>query len=108
MVYIDGDGARHSLFLNAPPKPHYNKDKLDEGIPLAAIVSTFWWVSTTSNKADANMILETKTVRGVDVPVLKNSVALAPHSKLIRYVAPPKPRESSIAEPAPKKKYSRV
>ena len=44
----------------------------------SAIASPFWWVSDTPTKATANMEQSVKTVKGIDIPVLKNKVVL-PH-----------------------------
>ena len=74
-----------------------------------AIASPFWWVSTTSIKAVANMEHGVKTVKGIDIPVLKNKVALPPYTGLCKFV-PAKAAMTSSIEPiahetgAPKKK----
>ena len=70
-----------------------------------AIASPFWWVSTTSTKAVANMEQGVKTVKGIDIPVLKNKVALPPYTSLTKFV-PAKAEASSIEleTGAPKKK----
>ena len=70
------------------------------------IASPFWSVSTTSIKAVANMEHGVKTVKGIDIPVLKNKVILPPYTRLCKFVPAKAAMASSIEleTGAPKKK----
>ena len=68
-----------------------------------AIASPFWWVSTTSIKAVANMEHGVKTVKGIDIPVLKNKVILPPYTRLCKFV-PAMASSIELETGAPKKK----
>ena len=61
-------------------------------------------MSTTSDKSEANLQLEEKTIKGITVPVLRNHVNLKPFSRLYRFVAPKAKASEVQPEPAPKKK----
>ena len=71
----------------------------------SAIASPFWWVSSTPTKAGANMEQSVKTVKGIDIPVLKNKVVVPPYTRLWK-LCPAKAVASSIQPEtaAPKKK----
>ena len=60
--------------MNAPTKVQEN------GLTLAA----FWWVGTSAQKAEANMVIEDKVVNGITVPILRNKCQLEPFCKLVR------------------------
>ena len=52
-------------------------------------------------KANANMELEFKTVKGMQVPILKNKCEIAPFTKLVRFVqAPVAADQKSKSDPA--------
>jgi hypothetical protein len=53
-----------------------------------AIVAAFWWICPTPNKKLANMALEYVSLNGVELPVMRNTVDLAPSSKLYTWVKP--------------------
>ena len=53
-----------------------------------SLVAAFWWVSTTGDETKANMALGAMLHNFVNVPVLKNTVDLAPSTKLLTYSAP--------------------
>ncbi len=84
-------------------KPSPDKDgKYDDNASFQA----FWWLSGTSDRAKVNMVLETKQVRGFDVPVYRNSVALKPDSELYKFT--PSTTRPSIVSKAGAKKKARV
>ena len=96
------------FFITPPPKPALLTEELLK-VADTAIASPFWFVSTTSTKSVANMEYGVKTVKGIDIPVLKNKVALPPYTALCKFV-PAKAAMTSSIEPiahetgAPKKK----
>ena len=95
----------YEFFITPPPKPAMlPEDPLK--VADTAIASPFWWVSTTSIKAVANMEYGVKTVKGIDIPVLKNKVALPPYTALCKFVPAKAAMASSIEleTGAPKKK----
>ena len=98
-------GKTTEFFITPPPKP---VPPPEDPLKYAdtAIASPFWWVSTTSTKAVANMEHGVKTVKGIDIPVLKNKVALPPYTSLCKFVPAKAAMESSIEleTGAPKKK----
>ena len=53
-----------------------------------SLVAAFWWVGTTTDETKANMALGTMLHNFVNIPVLKNTVDLAPSTKLVTYSAP--------------------
>ena len=91
------------LFITPPKPPMLSEDPLK--FADSTIASLFWWVSSTPTKAGANMEQSVKTVKGIDIPVLKNKVALPPYTRLWKFV-PAKAVASSIGPEtaAPKKK----
>jgi len=104
-IMLGSDAAAVKMFVSAPPKVPLDKEKPTE-FKEGSILSACWWVSTSACKQEANMQMEEKVVKGVAVPILKNTSLLEPYTKLIRYVPPPKPKVSCI-EPAPKKKQKK-
>ena len=97
-------GKSTEFFIMPPPKPPMvSEDPLK--FAASAIASPFWWVTPTTTKAVANMEQSVKTVKGIDIPVLKNKVALPPYTRLWKLV-PAKAVASSIQPEtaAPKKK----
>ena len=98
------DGKTTAFFITPPPKPAMLSED-PSNIAATAIASPFWWVSNTPTKAVANMEQSVKTVKGIDIPVLKNKVALPPYTRLWKLV-PAKAVASSIQPEtaAPKKK----
>ena len=98
------EARAQDFFITPPPKPPMlSEDPLK--FADSAIASPFWWVSSTPTKAVANMEHSVKTVKGIDIPVLKNKVALPPYTRLWKFV-PTKAVASSIGPEtaAPKKK----
>ena len=53
-----------------------------------SLVAAFWWVGTTTDETKANMALGAMLHNFVNIPVLKNTVDLAPSTKLVTYSAP--------------------
>ena len=76
-------GQSVEFFVLPPSKPNASL----EIIPPDSLMAGFWWVSTTSEKKNANMEMSTVTQNGLDIPVMKNIVELEPHTKLTTFVA---------------------
>ena len=53
------------------------------------MLAAFWWVAEKSTKRGANMEIEFKEVKGKHIPILRNTVDLAPFTQLVRYVRVP-------------------
>ena len=99
----DVNDRKVQFYITPPPKPTFdpqNATKVSDDV----ILSAFFWVSTTSDKSEANLQLEEKTIKGITVPVLRNHVNLKPFSRLYRFVAPKAKASEVQPEPAPKKK----
>ena len=84
------------------PKPSAEDDD-PASVAKDATVAGFWWVSTTHSKAQANMAIEMKEVKGVEIPVLKNTRDLQPGTQLFKFVAH-STRASIVPLPGAKKK----
>ena len=68
------------------------------------IVSAYFWVQRTHKIDEANMEEGHITTNGIQVPVLRNSVYLKPHTKLVQYVPaiePPQKVTSFVADAVP-------
>ena len=107
-------GQMVEFFVLPLPKPQQAQrfgESLADEFQHGALVAAFWWVSTTTDKKLANMVLSSVCQNGVEVPVLKNTVDLSQHSKLYMCVKPKakvEPIHSTIERraakaPAPKK-----
>ena len=96
--YTVGDTSMK--FWGLPPtKPH--GAEVTENI----IMSVFWWVATTADKENANMELYERYEGDIKVPLLRNRVAIAPYSKLLKFQAAAPAKSSSLKiETAPAKK----
>ena len=70
------------FFVLPVPKPSSDTDKFDD----SALVAAFWWISQTSDKKLANMALEYVNHNGLELPMMRNTVDLAPSSKLYIWV----------------------
>ena len=71
-------------YATAPNKPSAESSKeveLDKHI-----LSAYFWVQRTHKIDEANMEEGHITTNGIQVPVLKNSVHLKPHTRLWQYV----------------------
>ncbi len=68
-------------------RPQLQKE-VQDAFPDDAVVAAFWWVSSTTDKKQANMALTSVTQNGVEVPVLKNIIDVSPKSKLYMWVKP--------------------
>ena len=55
---------------------------------MEAIVAAYWWVGPTPDKKHANMAMSTVSHGGFMLPVMTNTVDIAPNSKLLQYVKP--------------------
>lgn len=85
------------FFLTAPPKPNVSCE--DNIVPDASLMAAYWWVGTTYNKAEANVEVEMKEIRGISFPVLTNKKEIPPYSRLLKYV---KSLDTSKAAPSKK------
>ena len=47
-----------------------------------ATISAFWWIGTTHIKKEVNMERDTISKRGIDVPIMRNTVDINPYTKL--------------------------
>ena len=72
------------------------------------VVSAYFWVQKTHKADEANMEEGHITTNGIQVPVLKNSVYLKPHTKLVQYVPAIEPQlvkgTSFVADAVPEPK----
>ena len=94
------------FFITPPPKPPMlSEDPLK--FADSAIASPFWWVSSTPTKAVANMEQSVKTVKGIDIPVLKNKVVLPPYTRLWKFVQAKAVATNIQPETAPPKKKAK-
>ena len=50
---------------------------------------------------DANVYIDVKEVKGIQVPVLRNHKPLDPYTRLLKYVPAAKPKVSSIRDERP-------
>ena len=89
-----------TYYASAPSRPT-DTSELDKHV-----VSAYFWVQKTHKADEANMEEGHITTNGIQVPVLKNSVFLRPHTRLVRYV--PEPQQvkgtSFVADAAPEPK----
>ena len=89
-----------TYYASAPSRPT-DTSELDKHV-----VSAYFWVQKTHKADEANMEEGHITTNGIQVPVLKNSVYLKPHTKLVKYV--PEPQQvkgtSFVADAAPEPK----
>ena len=81
------------IFGTPLPKP---QPDADGNYDADATFQPFWWIGTNSNKALANMSLTTKPMKGVDVPMLENHVAIKAGAQLFKYAAAPERRVSIV------------
>ena len=82
-IHKAGDTSME-FFGVAPTKPPLAcKD------PESYIMAAFWWVATTSDKDDANMEMHQISVNGCKIPIMKNSKAIPPCTKLRKFQAAP-------------------
>ena len=85
--YYEKEGV--SVYISAPPKPAYmahSPAKCPEGSQLIP----YWWVGSTANKKEANMIEDEVVAKGIKIPVLINKDVLGESAFLLKYKAPPK------------------
>ena len=91
-----------TYYASAPAKP---TDTSDLG---KHVVSAYFWVQKTHKADEANMEEGHITTGCIHVPVLRNSVALKPHTKLVQYVPAIEPQQvkgtSFVADEVPEPK----
>ena len=91
-----------TYYASAPAKPT-DTSELDKHV-----VSAYFWVQKTHKADEANMEEGHITTNGIQVPVLKNSVYLKPHTKLVQYVPAIEPQQvkgtSFVADAVPEPK----
>ena len=73
-------------FTLAPSKPPI-KAAHELSFAPDALVSPYWWVSTTHIEKDANMEAAVTVNNGITIPILINSRDLEPFSRLCKYKA---------------------
>ena len=83
------DGHKYMLGqLSKPPT------KGAEWNPAEAFVNPYFWMTKSKDKKTANMEEAKMTVKGIEIPVLKNNVDLEPHTKLCVFVKKPPTRKN--------------
>ena len=90
-----------TYYASAPSRPN-DTCELDK-----QVVSAYFWVQTTHKADEANMREAHITTNGIQISVLKNSVGLKPHTKLVQYVPaiePPEKGTSFVADAVPEPK----
>ena len=80
-----GEIDEHTYTIIALSKPQHKGDAWD---PPDAFVNPYFWVGKTEDKKLANMVPEEIEIKGLSIPVLRNSVDIPPHSKLCLYSKP--------------------
>ena len=78
---IDG----HMFSIIPTSRPGHEGDVWDKD---AAMPNAYFWVKETNDKKFANMTASVVVSQGVKIPVIKNSCALEPFTKLYIYVKP--------------------
>ncbi len=100
-IEVEGEEVDFHIMPLVKPSPDSTTGKYSPEDTFQA----FWWISTTPEKSKANMVQETKKVRGFEIPVFVNSCDVSTGGQLFKYVAPEK-RPSSIVEPKKKARRS--
>jgi hypothetical protein len=77
---IDG----HMFSIIPTSRPGHEGDVWDKD----AVPNAYFWVKETNDKKSANMTASVVVSQGVKIPVIKNSCALEPFTKLYIYVKP--------------------
>ena len=72
------------------------------------MLAAFWWVVEKSTKSEANMELGIKEVKGINIPILRNIVDLAPFTQLVRYVHVPEKHVQSLNPDEPNQKSRKM
>ena len=72
------------------------------------MLAAFWWVAEKSNKREANMEIEFKEVKGHKIPILRNTMELAPFTQLVKYVERPVQNVQPLNPDEPKKKARKI
>ena len=95
-----------TYYVSAPSKPNDTCSELDKHV-----VSAYFWMQKTHKADEANMEEGHITTNGIQVPVLRSSVYLKPHTKLVQYVPaiePPEKVTSVVADAVPEPKAKRA
>ena len=77
------DGHHYTIVPTARPSR-----KGDDWEPADSFVNPYFWVGKAEEKKLANMVHDTIVFKSLKIPVLKNSVDIAPHTKLTLWVKP--------------------
>ena len=80
-----GEIYEHKYTIIALAKPQHKGDAWD---PPDAFVNPYFRVGKTEDKKLANMVPDEIEIKGLSIPVLRNSADIPPHSKLCQYVKP--------------------
>ena len=94
-----------TYYASAPSRPN-DTCELDKHV-----VSAYFWVQKTHKADEANMEEGHITTNGIQVPVLRNSMYLKSHTKLVQYVPaiePPEKVTSFVADAVPEPKAKRA
>ena len=101
------DGEKSINFFAVPTgKSVFDDGEKDEKEQQSRkpMLAAFWWVAEKSNKREANMEIEFKEVKGKKIPILRNTMELAPFTQLVKYVHVPVKNVQPLNPDEPKKK----
>jgi len=83
-----GKHNEHEYFVVQPTKPSIQEKEIDAWEPNC-FISAYWWVRATDDKTVANMVHDKVRVGAdISIPVLRNNVQIAPHTRLCVFVEP--------------------
>ena len=91
-------------------KSVFADEEKDEKVQQSSkpMLAAFWWVAEKSTKREANMEIEFKEVKGKNIPILRNTVDLAPFTQLFRHVPAPEKHVQPLNPGEPKQKARRM
>ena len=69
------DEEEIEFFVLPPPKP--TQEDFEEGF-----VAAFWWVTAATDEEQANMAIDSIHFHGFDLPILRNTIDIAPFKRL--------------------------
>ena len=106
----EGGEKSMDFFAVPPSKSGFDDGERDEKEQQSRqpMLAAFWWVAEKSAKREANMEIEFKDVKGKKIPILRNTVDLAPFTQLVRYVHVPEKHVQSLNPDEPKQKSRKM
>ena len=75
----------HTYTIMPMARPSHNGDDWD---PADAFVNPYFWVGKIGDKKLVNMVPAEIVLKGLTIPVLKNTADIPPHTKLVLSVKP--------------------